>query len=57
MQNRPGIAHVSREERSEDDQECPDEGSALVIWHENYPFGKAKIITMCVSGLTPLKKE
>ena len=31
MHNRPGIAHVSREERTEDDQECPDEGSALLV--------------------------
>ena len=31
MHNRPGIAQVSREERSDDDQECPDEGSALLV--------------------------
>ena len=38
MRNRPQISHVPKKD-GEDNEQCPGDDHALIIWHENYPFG------------------
>lgn len=40
MRNRPGITHVPKGTTEDDKDRCVEDDHALVIWHENYPFGK-----------------
>ena len=40
MRNRPGITHVPKGTTEDDKDRCIEDDHALVIWHENYPFGK-----------------
>ena len=38
MRNRPQITQVPKKDKEDMDQ-CTDDDHALIIWHENYPFG------------------